>query len=1053
MSQTAGAEDPKAEQKLLTAMLSAGFIEPKKARRWLDAPELAQAHRDALLEGLRRSASPDMALPSLVRVLEKSPQLISEVNKGADAEALYRVLGASQALGDFFIRRPEHAEVLTGQGTFNQLKEFPASLLAETDDEQLMPIAPLDTLYRAEILKAIGADPKAGQPIATMTGKDAYIALRATYRRFLAELAAQDLMDPDPVGFMPTVGRYLADLAAAAIEGALAIARAEVASTTSTPEEVAAVQLAVIGMGKCGARELNYISDVDVVYAVGHTPLSELPENAEKLTDNDLARIGTELVQALSKAIMAPAPEPALWEVDANLRPEGKDGALVRTIESYATYYKRWAENWEFQALLKARPIAGSAELGAQWARAMSNFVWESASREGFVESVQAMRARVTDNIPAAEVDRQIKLGPGGLRDVEFTVQLLQLVHGRTEPSVRTKTTTDSLIALAKSSFIGRNDAQQFLLDYKKLRTLEHRIQLLYLRRTHLMPSKENEQRILARSYMAPSQCGSYTAEQMLKDWQKIKRSVRTLHERLFFRPLLAAVAHLSKDDVALSEESARDRLAALGYKDPKGAIRHIQALTKGIQRSAEIQRTLMPVLLGWFAQGVDPDAGLLGFRRISESLGSTPWYLRMLRDSTAAAERLCMILASSRFITDLIEVEPEAIAWLDRDSDLRPKDAEQLWAEAEAQIQRHSDSAQAMRRIRLIRRRETLRIAMGETSQVLELDQIMRGLSNIDQVVVNAALTIAQRDMFNEGGIEQLTDVAVIAMGRQGGQEIVYGSDADVMYVHVPREGADDREAQKQAIDLITVMTQLLKHATKPALRAERVLEIDADLRPEGRSGPMVRSLESYREYYERWADTWEFQALLRARPFAGSTDVQDAFIKLINNFRYPKDFALSQVIEIRRMKARVENERLPRGADRTRQLKLGRGGLSDVEWIVQLIQLCDAYKEPTLQTTSTLGALHAAHEAEIVSAEDAAALQSAWKLATKIRAGNILRTGRASDTLSSAGADLEAIARWCGYGPGKARDLEEDYLRITRRARTVYERLFFDADLLSEE
>ena len=384
--------------------------------------------------------------------------------------------------------------------------------------------------------------------------------------------------------------------------------------------------------------------------------------------------------------------------MDANLRPEGKDGPLVRTVESYVSYYKRWAENWEFQALLKARPVAGSAHLGRRFAHAIDPFVWDSAARESFVESVQAMRARVTDNIPPAQVEQQIKLGPGGLRDIEFTVQLLQLVHGRTDPTVRTKSTIESLEALTGSSYISRADAQTFALYYKKLRLLEHRIQLSQLRRTHLMPAKEQERRALARSLVSPERLGTLSAEQMYKAWQKLKRNVRSLHERVFFRPLLAAVSTLSRDEVVLTESAAQDRLAALGYRDPRGAMRHIQALTSGVSRRAEIQRHLMPVLLGWFADGVDADAGLLGFRIVSESLGTTSWYLRMLRDSPAAAERLCHILSSSRYITDLLEDAPTSITWLDKVADLQPLGAAALKAEIASLLSRHDDSAEAPR-------------------------------------------------------------------------------------------------------------------------------------------------------------------------------------------------------------------------------------------------------------------------------------------------------------------------------------------------------------------
>ncbi len=1041
--------EKRAQKKLLSDMVSIGFYDAQKASRWLTARELEPVDRQALFAGLRLSPSPDMALPALVRLLEKRPDMVGKVNQGEKQPAIFRLLGASEAFGDFFIRHPEQVD-LFNLDFFSPLEdEFPRSLIPEIDRDHLTPFAPLDTLYRTSLLEAVGADPASSDPVAAVSGKEAYVALRTAYRRHQAELAIRDLLSHAPHEFMPTVGRKLADLAAAVIEGALAVARAEVGRQRS-PQDVAQVELAVIGMGKCGARELNYISDVDVVYAIDRKPVSDLPEGVEAIDENTASTIGTELVQELAKAIMGPAPEPMLWEVDANLRPEGKDGALVRTVDSFKTYYRRWAENWEFQALLKARPIAGNPQLGYRWMKTMNGFVWESSASEGFVESVQAMRARVTDNIPKKEIDRQIKLGPGGLRDVEFTVQLLQLVHGRTDETIRTQTTTDSLEALANASFIGRADAAQFQDDYKYLRLLEHRIQLHYMRRTHLMPEKEADQRVLARSLVSVERIGTLTVDSLLKAWNKIKRNVKSLHERIFFRPLLAAVAHLSKDELALSEEAARDRLAALGYKDPRGAMRHIEALTKGIQRSAEIQRHLMPVLLGWFAQGVDPDAGLLGFRRISESLGTTPWYLRMLRDSPAAAERLCQILSSSRFITDILEDAPESISWLDRDEELRPRTFDDLNTLIRNQLTRHPETDSAIRNLRMIRRREILRIAMGEASNLLTIEEVTTGLATIDQTVIEGALQIAQRERYEQGS-EPLTDIAIIAMGRQGGAEIGYGSDADLIYVHQPRSGADERAAVTEATELIHRMVQLLKQPCTPAIRAEKVLEIDADLRPEGKSGPMVRSLDSYREYYERWADTWEFQALLRARPLAGSYEVSAAFVDLINRYRYPSQFSQAQIIEIRRMKARVENERMPRGADRTRQLKLGRGGLSDIEWIVQLLQLCQAAKVPSLQVTGTLEALDAAESAGLFSAEDVAVLARAWKLATKIRGCNVLRTGRATDVLTSTRSDLEAIARWCGYAPGQARQLEEDYLRITRQARAVYERLFFDTDLLA--
>ena len=1082
-------EQRRTRTRLRAQMVSAGFYDSGKSERWLEAPELAAVDRVNLFAGLRYAPSPDTALPALVRLIEKHPPVAERANCGEKQMGLFRLLGASQAVGDFLYRHPQTIDPLFDTDTVRGetelvATEHPKTVLdtPETDTpnktperEQKSPLpqsAPLNTPYRTRLLHAVGADPDAERPRARteLTGKDGYVALRVAYRAELAKIALIDVCSPDPVELMPTIGRHLADLAAAALEGALAIARTEVAegaggglcAAPARGASVDALDLAIIGMGKCGARELNYISDVDVVYVIAPAPASDLPEGAEPLTEQECAQIGTELVHALTKAIMAPAPEPPLWEVDANLRPEGKDGPLVRTVESYVSYYKRWAENWEFQALLKARPVAGSAHLGRRFAHAIDPFVWDSAARESFVESVQAMRARVTDNIPPAQVEQQIKLGPGGLRDIEFTVQLLQLVHGRTDPTVRTKSTIESLEALTGSSYISRADAQTFALYYKKLRLLEHRIQLSQLRRTHLMPAKEQERRALARSLVSPERLGTLSAEQMYKAWQKLKRNVRSLHERVFFRPLLAAVSTLSRDEVVLTESAAQDRLAALGYRDPRGAMRHIQALTSGVSRRAEIQRHLMPVLLGWFADGVDADAGLLGFRIVSESLGTTSWYLRMLRDSPAAAERLCHILSSSRYITDLLEDAPTSITWLDKVADLQPLGAAALKAEIASLLSRHDDSAEAMRAVRYLRRREILRIAMGDALNLLGVQQVCTGLATVDECTIGAALALAEREEITAkereeaAGIREipeeepknplLTEIAVIAMGRLGGAENGFGSDADVMFVHRSVEGAGEEEAQSQANRIVNRLMQLIKQPVRPAIRAERPLEVDADLRPEGKQGAMVRSLDSYRAYYERWAETWEFQALLRARPIAGSEELGRAFIELIDPYRYPREFTAEQAQQVRRMKARVEHERMPHGADRTRQLKLGRGGLSDVEWLVQLIQLQHAHEVQGLRTTSTLEALNAAVEANLVAAEDAEVLRDAWLLATKIRGGNVLRGVRQSDLLPTLRDALEAVARWSGYTPGSARQLEEDYLRVTRNARKVYERLFFE-------
>jgi glutamate-ammonia-ligase adenylyltransferase len=222
--------------------------------------------------------------------------------------------------------------------------------------------------------------------------------------------------------------------------------------------------------------------------------------------------------------------------------------------------------------------------------------------------------------------------------------------------------------------------------------------------------------------------------------------------------------------------------------------------------------------------------------------------------------------------------------------------------------------------------------------------------------------------------------------------------------------------------------------------------LPVDADLRPEGRQGPLVRSLQSYVGYYDRWSSPWEAQALTRARAAAGDDDLGARFVALIDPLRWPAQGIDDHVVrEIRRIKARVEAERLPRGADPHRHVKLGRGGLADVEWTVQLLQLRHASEVPGLRTTSTLDALAAAAEADLVSAADAATLAEAWRLASRLRNAMMLWSGRPTDALPAFFRDLDGVARLAGYPPASASRLDEDYLRATRRARSVVERLFY--------
>ncbi len=1011
-------------------LLSVGLQDTARAESLLQSRELEGLGIAELLAQLAVAPDPDTALLLLIRLIERDPTVADLVVTG-QARPLLRVLGASEALGEFLIRRPEQLDIFRNP----DVDSTPAS--GGLTDEQGHFRDASQTL-RTRLLNAVGADASHEVPIATVTGKDASVALRVEYRRHLVAITVQDLTAQDPVALQPVVSMWLSDLATAVLDAALAVSRAE---TLTRHDAARDVELSVIAMGKCGARELNYFSDVDVVFA------HDVVEGSE-LTGRAATDIAVELAAGISTVVNQPAREPALWEVDTNLRPEGQDGVLSRTVASHLEYYQRWAHTWEFQALLKARPVAGNLDLGQRYLDALGPLVWQASTREGFVRQVQRMRHRVIDHISHEQRQREIKLGPGGLRDVEFPAQLLQLVHGKTDLDLRVRATEDALEALQAGSYIGPSDAQVMTNNYRFLRLIEHRVQLVQLRRTHMMPDTEPELRMLARGVRPMDGGWPKDHEQLVKAWQATVRSNRTLFEQIFYRPLLPSTAALSPDDARLTPEAATARLAALGYHDPRGAVRHIESLTSGVSRQAKLQRQILPAMLGWLASGPDPDSGLLGFRKLSESVGGSHWYLHMLRDSSAAGERLAHVLSSSRYISDMLEHTPQAAAWMDRDQDLMPLSLDTITTEMTALMQRHPVLPEAARYIRVVRRREILRISLADACDLVSQHQVSVALAAADQAAVEALLQMVHDHVTQKwGGEGPRAEVAVIAMGRQGGYEAGYGSDLDVMFVHQPVDGVPVDEASRFAVDVAKALISFMKMPMRPPIVLEHVLEIDADLRPEGRRGPLVRSLDSYQAYYEQWADTWEIQALLKARAIAGPQHLQDAFDAWADSVRYTHGLNTDQAQDIQRMKARVEAERLPRGADPARHLKLGRGGLTDVEWLTQTLQLRYAPDYPQLRTTNTLEALQAAKAAELITSDDADILIDAWSLATRIRSGIVISTGKGSDVFPTNRDLLEALARWTGYDAGEVGEFEDDYLRITRHARVVFERVFYGA------
>lgn len=944
-----------------------------------------------LLWSLSRAPDADAALRAMVRLADALESDWPELNQALLKDKplrgrLFSVLGGSLALGDHLIARPQSWHLLAGAVALPSAEELRHRFIAEAESV---------------------TDPRT-----------ASLPLKTLYRDRLMVLAALDMaptVENEPVLQFSAVGAHLSDLADAALAAALTIAVKTVCGK-DTPAPV----ISVIAMGKCGARELNYVSDVDIIFVV---------EKADAIT----TRVAGEMMRFAGDTF---------FEVDAALRPEGKQGQLVRTLESHIAYYERWAKTWEFQALLKARPAAGDPELGSRYIDALMPMVWTACEREDFVVEVQAMRRRVEELVPAGVRAREIKLGTGGLRDVEFAVQLLQLVHGRNDDSLHVASTVDALAALSAGGYVGRDDAANLTASYEFLRLLEHRLQLQRLKRTHMLPESDDEEglRWLARAaHMRPD--GQHDALGVLR--QELKRQsmrVSRLHAKLFYQPLLESVGKPGFSE-GMSTAAAERQLAALGYEGPQSALTHLAALASEGGRRGRVQQVLLPTLLDWLSDTPDPDAGLLSYRRISEELGDLRWYLATLRDEGAVAKRLMRVLGTSAYVPDLLMKAPEVIQ-LYADGPQGPKllevDPDTVGRALVASAGRHQDPARAIAAARTLRRQELARVASADLLGMLEVTDVCRALTSIWVAVLQAALDVVIRDRSPESGPP--ARIAVIGMGRLGGRELGYGSDADVMFVCEPSAGVEEAVAVKWAV---TVAEQVRALLGTPS--ADPPLEVDIGLRPEGRNGPLVRTLSSYEAYYAQWAQPWEIQALLRAHRVAGDADLGERFLLMADKTRYPAGgVSAATVQEIRRVKARVDAERLPRGADPNTHTKLGRGGLADIEWTVQLLQLRYGHKIPSLHNTSTLETLDAIGAAELVAEGDVAQLREAWLTATRARNALVLVRGKPTDQLPGPGRQLNAVAAAAGWPGGDGGEFLDNYLRVTRRAKAVVLNVF---------
>jgi glutamate-ammonia-ligase adenylyltransferase len=868
-----------------------------------------------------------------------------------------------------------------------QLRDGDGELWARVTDDPVLTHRLITVLAASRSLtRLVVADP--GSALEVLQGLDEPRPVDAVTEERLARwknlellrIVARDLLGIDD---FVAVGAALAALATGVLDAAHLL--------------VGATGLAVIGMGKLGGGELNYSSDIDILF-VGDGPATELDASA--------------------RAVMAVAR--SCFRVDANLRPEGRDGSLVRTIESYEAYWDQWAEPWEFQALLKGVPVAGDAELGLRFFETAQRWLWSHPFSADDLRSLREMKQRSEDQVARRGLgDRELKSGPGGIRDIEFTVQLLQLVHGHADADLRSANTLTALAELSAAGYVADDDADRLAEAYRRLRTVEHRLQIVDDRQVHTVPEDGAAVDHIARVMGLRDTPAGSASELFWRDLRSEQLAVRTIHERIYFRPLLEAFA---SGEGELSPQAAVERLTAFGFTDAKRTQAAVRELTRGLNRASRLMQQLLPLMLDWLSSSPDPDLGLLQLRNLLSGAQRQTVMVEAFRESPESARRLCLLLGTSRLLGDTLARNPDLVARLAVGEQLETHPRPELEARARSAVSWRDELRERQDALRRWNDRNRLGIAGRDLFGLADVHVVGRDLA----ALAEAALAVALESL------DPQVPFVVIGMGRLGGAELSYASDLDLIFAFDGHGAHATEEADRVAKALL----RLVGGATP----AERIYEVDADLRPEGRQGPMARSLDAFRTYWAQNALVWERQAMLRARPVAGDLALGVRLLETLAPAITGVDLTDTDAREIRRMKARIERERMPAGEDAAFHLKLGRGSLSDVEFTVQLLQLAHHVAEPnTVRALEELVALGA------LEVDDGETLLEAYRFCERTRNRWFLVNSGPGDALPSQPNELLWLARSLGTRPS---ELRERYRRVTRRSRRVVERVFYGQD-----
>ncbi|HTM08187.1 MAG TPA: bifunctional [glutamate--ammonia ligase]-adenylyl-L-tyrosine phosphorylase/[glutamate--ammonia-ligase] adenylyltransferase [Verrucomicrobiae bacterium] len=883
-------------------------------------------------------------------------------------------------------------------------------------------------------------------------------ALRRHKQLEYLRIGARDLRPEQQVEETMTELSALAD---GALEIAYRCCRATVEAdfgALALPGTEAPQRFVILGMGKLGGGELNFSSDIDLIYLYEEDEGESTGGAKGKCPPREFF---SRIAETITRAMGEITDEGFVFRTDLRLRPFGTQGPIVQSLPSALTYYEAWGQTWERSALIKARPVAGDAGLGEQFLRDVEPFVYRRYLDFSTVEELRQMKARIEHELLGPrQQERNVKLGYGGIREIEFFTQALQLLNGGHNPAVRDANTLRALAHLLEQGFIPQSEERSLSAAYRFLRQVEHKIQMVQEAHSHTIPEGNGEQTSLARRLGYTKVRGKSERALFWSDFHKQTAAVRAAFDRLFHGAEKEMRAEgLSRWETVWNrlddEARAVEDLAALGFPDAARAYRDLLMIRDGDEppspRRLRIMNLLGPALIEAAVHSPAADRAVFNLAELSRRLGGRTGFLSLLAENPKTMHLLVELFAGSQYLTDLFLERRELIDSLIRADLITPrKGAAEIRRALIAGAAAGSDLEAKLNALRRGKSEELLRIGVHDLGNELSLAEIFDELTQLADACLDAALGLAFEEIAQKHGEVPKGRFAVLGMGKLGGREIDYGSDLDLIFVYDAPEEARSTGAAGPAIDAhdyyVRLGQKLITFLT--AAMEEGVLyRIDMRLRPSGRAGPVVSSLAAFRQYHETSSELWERQALIKLRAAAGDASLGGEAEGVARAFAYGRMLTAEDVRMIDHLRMRMEKELAQENAERF-NLKKGMGGLVDIEFLTQMLQLRHGRAQPRIQTQSTLAAIKALSDENIVTAEEYRVLSDGYLFLRRLDHRLRLERNESLDILDRDPARLEQTALGLGYKGKKdslaGKRLLRDYEKLTTRIRRAYEKRF---------